>query len=125
MNLAQSSAVLSIDTIFTWHSKITEIKCQCCLRIYKISFDKVVVIVSELPNSPGCTIAEEALTLIELICHKFELKLNKTMFLEHYSKRFLEDEEIYEHVMLTQGNVWSSRINKQKLEALLSVKLEL
>ena len=109
--------------MFTWHSKIAKIDCQCRLRIYKISFDKVVVIVSELPDNLGRSITEEALTLIQLVCHKFALNPTKTMWLEHYPRGYLKDEEVYEHLTLIQCNVCSSRINKQKIEALLSVKL--
>ena len=125
MNLSNPPAVLSVDLLFTWRSKIAKIDCQCRLRIYKITFDKVVVIVSELPDNPGRTITDEALTLIHLVCNKFALKPTKTMWLEHYPKGYLKDEETYEQVMLTQGNVWSKRIKKEKIEALLSVKLEL
>ncbi len=123
LNLSNAPAVLSVDLLFTWHSKIAKIDCQCRLRIYKITFDKVVVIVSELPDNPGRSITEEALTLIHLICQKFALNPTKTMWLEHYPQGYLGDEEIYEHLTLMQCNVWFSRINKQKLEALLSVKL--
>ncbi len=123
MNLSNPPAILSVDLLFTWHSKLAKIDCQCRLRIYKITFDKVVVIVSELPDNPGRTITDEALTLIHLVCNKLALKPNKTMWLEHYPKGYLGDEENYEQVMLIQGNVWSSRITKQKIEALLSVKL--
>ena len=123
LNLSNAPAVLSVDLLFTWHSKIAKIDCQCRLRIYKITFDKVVVIVSELPDNPGRTITDEALTLIHLVCNKLALKPTKTMWLEHYPKGYLKDEETYEQVMLTQGNVWSKRIKKEKIEALLSVKL--
>lgn len=109
--------------MFTWRSQLAKIDCQCRLRIYKITINQAVVIVSELPDNPGRSITEEALTLIQLVCHKFALNPTKTMWLEHYPQGYLKDEEVYEHLTLIQCNVWSSRINKQKLEALLSVKL--
>ncbi len=123
MNLSNPPAVLSVDLLFTWRSKIAKIDCQCRLRIYKITFDKAVVIVSELPDNPGRSITEEALTLIQLVCHKFALNPTKTMWLEHYPQGYLKDEEVYEQLMLMQCNVYSSRIKKQKIEGLLSVKL--
>ncbi len=123
MNLSTPPAVLSVDLLFTWHSKIAKIDCQCRLRIYKITFDKVVVIVSELPENPGRSITEEALTLIQLVCHKFALNPSQTMWLEHYPQGYLKDEDVYEQLTLMQCHVCSSRINKQKIEALLSVNL--
>ena len=124
MNLSNPPAILSVDLLFTWRSKIAKIDCKCRLRIYKIAFDKFVVIVSELSDNLGRSITEEALTLIHLICHKFALKPTKTMWLEHYPKGYLGNEEVYEHLALMQCNLWSSRIKKQNLEALLGVKLE-
>ena len=125
LKLSKPPAVLSVDLLFTWHSEIAEIDCQCRLRIYKITFEKVVVIVSELPDNAGRTITDEGLTLIHLVCNKLSLEPTKTMWLEHYPKGALKGEETYEHVMLIRGNVYSKRINKQTIEALLGVKLEL
>ena len=125
LNLSNPPAVLSLDLLLTWHSEIAKTDCQCRLRIYKITFEKVVVIVSELPENPGLTITDEGLTLIHLVCHKLALKPTKTMWLQHYPKGYLKDEETYEQVMLVQGNIYSTRINKQKIEALLGIKLEL
>ena len=125
MNLSNPPAVLSVDTLFTWHSAIAKTDCQCRLKIYKITFDKAVVIVSELPDNPGRTITDEGLTLINLVCHQFALKPTKTMWLEHYPQGYLKVEENYDEVMLVRGQLRSQRINKQKIEALLGVKLEL
>ena len=122
--VSKSPAVLSIDIMFTWHSEIAKTECQCRLRIYKITFDTAVVIVSELPDNSGCSIADEALTLIPLVCNKFALYPTKTMWLEHYSKGYFQEEETYEQVMLLQDNVWSKRIKKEQIETLLGVKLE-
>ena len=82
-----------------------------------------MVIVSELPENPGRTITEESLALIRLVCHKFALNPTKTMWLEHYPQSYFHKEETYKQLILIECNVWSSRINKQQLEALLSVKL--
>ena len=135
LNISKPPAVLTIDIIFTWQSKIAKTDCFCRLRIYKITFDKAVVIVSELPENPGRSIIGEELTLIPLVCHKFALNPTKTMLLEHYPKGYLKDldrdprgyfkeEETYEQVILVQDNVCSKRIKKEQIEALLGIRLD-
>ncbi len=123
LNISESPAVLTIDTPITWYSQLAHLKCECRLRIYKITFELAVVIVSELDYNPGRSITDEALTLIHLVCHEFGLSPTKTMWLEHYPVGYLKDEETYEQVLLWQGYTYSKRISKQKLEALLGVKL--
>ena len=123
MNISESPAVLTIDTPITWYSTTAQTLCECRLRIYKITFDKAVVIVSELENHPGRLIKEEVSVLIYLVCDDFELNPGKTMWVEHYPAGYLKDEETYDEVMLVQGYTYSTRIDKQKLEALLLVKL--
>ena len=116
-------AFLSVDTLFNWQSKITKTDCQCRLRIYKITVNQAVVIASQLPDETSCSITDESLTLIELVCQKLHLNLTSIMWLEHYPKGYLKDEEIYEEVMLIQDKIASKRIKKQKIESLLSVKI--
>ena len=123
MNISESPAVLSVDTPIRWYSETAQIHCECRLRIYKVAFDQAVVIVSELPDNPGRSITDEASTLIHLVCDDLELNPAKTMWLEHYPAGYLKDEETYDEVMLVQGYTYSTRIDKQKLEALLLVKL--
>ena len=123
LNLSEAPAVLTVDTLFTWYSEIAQTDCQCRLRIYKITFDKAVIIASELPNNPGRSISDEALTLIHLVCYKFGQAPAKTMWIEHYPPGYLKQEDTYEQVMLGQFCVRSKRIAKPKLESLLGVSL--
>lgn len=123
MNLSESPAVLAVDTLFTWYSEIAETNCQCRLKLYKIAFDKTIVIASELPDNPGRSITDEALTLIHLVCYKFGLAPAKTMWIEHYPTGYLKEADTYDEVMLGQFNVRSKRVNQQKLEALLGISL--
>ena len=123
MNISESPAVLTIDTPITWHSQAAQTHCECRLRVYRVTFDKAVVIVSQLLNNTGRSITDEALTLIRLVCHEFALSPGKTMWFEHYPAGYLKDDETYEQVMLVQGYTYSTRVNKQKIETLLGVKL--
>ena len=119
----ESSAFLGIDIPITWHSQITKTRCKCRLRIYLVNNDQAVVIVSELPDNPGRSITDEAFALIPSICDKFRLTSGQTMWVEHYPAGYLKEEETYDEVGLVMGYIASTRIEKQKLEALLGVKL--
>ena len=123
LNLDNAPAVLSVDTIFTWYSETAKGNCQCHLRIYKIAFDKAIIIASELPDNPGRSITDEALTLIHLVCYKFGLAPTKTMWVEHYPKGYFKDEATYDEVMLIQGRVISQRIKQRKIEDILGMEL--
>ena len=128
MYLSDSPAILTADLIFTWHSKITNTKCKCHLKIYKINFDKFVVIFYDSPNNLAFNIAEEALTLIRLVSSTFNLKLTETMWIEYYYIKFLnrsfKDKKIYKQLTLFQESVYLERISKQKIENLLRIDLE-
>ena len=115
--------MLTIDTSITWYSQIAQTKCHCRLRIYKITFDKAVVIVSEFQENSGRLITGEASTLINMVCQEFALTPGQTMWVEHYPAGYLKDEETYEQVMLVQGHPYLTRISQQKIEAVLGVKL--
>ena len=146
MSLSQSSSSLKTNRIFTWHSETAATECRCRLRIFQISFDKTIVIVSELPDNPGRTITDEALTLIHLVCYKFQLSLTKIMWdealtlihlvcykfqlsltkimwVEHYPSGYLKDDETYEQLLATPFSIQSHRISKKILESLLDLSL--
>ncbi len=124
VNLSESPAELSVDTLFTWYSEIAKQDCHCRLRIYKISFDKAVIIASELDDNPGRSITDEASKLIHLVCYRFGFAPYKIMWIEHYPVGYLKHDETYDEVTFLLGNISSKRITKQNLEALLGVKLQ-
>ncbi len=123
MNISESPAVLTIDNPITWYSTIAKILCECRLRIYQITIDQAMVIVSELQDNSSRPLTGEASTLIDIVCYNFGLAPENTMWVEHYPASYLKEEEIYEQVTLVQGQASSTRVNKQKIEALLGIKL--
>ena len=125
LKLSESPAVLSIDTPITWYSKTDQTQCKCRLRVYKVSFDKAIAILSELEDNPGRSIIDESSSLIHLVCDALALSPRKTMWVEHYPYGYLQEEDIYDEVMQVQGCTYSKKISKQKIEALLGVKLTL
>ena len=108
---------------FSWYSEVAKGNCHCHLRIYKLTFDHGVVIVSELVDNPGRSITDEALALIHLVCYQFGLAINKVMWIEHYPSGYLKDEDTYDEIMLVAGNISSRRVSQAKLEEFLGVKL--
>ena len=123
LNISESPALLLVEQEFKWYSEIGKRDCECRLRIYKITFDKAVVIASELKDNSGCSITDEAITLINLVCYKFGLSPSKTMWVEHKSEGYLKSEDSYDEIWLSMFHVQSRRIKKQNLETLLGTKL--
>ncbi len=123
VSISESPALLDTKTRFKWYSEIGQKQCECGLRIYKISFDKAVVIASELKDNPGRSITDEVITLINLVCYKFGLSPFKIMWIEHYPEGYLKEEDTYDEIWLTMFHVKSKRIKKENLEALLGVRL--
>lgn len=123
IDVSELAAILEVKIEFTWHSEIAQKDCKCGLRIFKIGFDKAVIIVSELQDNPGRSITEEAVTLINLVCYKFGLSPFKTMWIEHYPEGYLKEEDTYDEIRLSPFRIDSKRIKKQNLEALLGLKI--
>lgn len=116
-------ATLDIDMTFSWYSEIEKGNCHCRLRIYKLTFDSAVIIVSELLDNPGRSITDEASALIHLVCYQFGLAIYKVMWIEHYPAGYLKDEDTYDEIMLTSGTISSRRVSQAKLEEFLGVSL--
>lgn len=117
------TATLDVDMEFSWYSEVAKGNCHCRLRIYKLSFDSAVIIVSELLDNPGRSISDEASALIHLVCYQFGLAIYKIMWIEHYPGGYLKDEDTYDEIMLTTGIISSKRISQAKLEEFLGVSL--
>lgn len=123
ISISESPAILIIDEKFKWVSKVGQKKCECQLRIYKISIDRAVVIVSELQDNPGRSITDEAIILLNLVCYKFGFSTQKIMWIEHYPEGYLKEEDTYDEVRLVAFGIESKRIKKERLEALLKVEI--
>ena len=123
LELPKSSAVLNTDLIYTWYSEAVEQDCKCRLRVYQLTIDHFVVIVSELPDNPGASITDEASKLINLVCYQFGLTAYKVMWIEHYPRGMRQDDEVYYEAAQGLGEIFLTKIKKQKLESLLGIQL--
>lgn len=116
-------ATLDVDMKFSWYSEVAKGNCHCRLRIYKLTFDSAVIVVSELVDNPGRSIADEASTLIHSVCYQFGFATYKVMWIEHYPAGYLKDEDTYDEIMLAAGKISSRRVSQAKLEEFLGLKL--
>ncbi|MEM8831988.1 MAG: hypothetical protein AAGE96_21925 [Cyanobacteria bacterium P01_G01_bin.19] len=123
MSLFEPPATLDVDMTFRWYSEVAKGNCHCRLRIYKLTFDHAVIIVSELLDNPGRSISDEASTLINLVCYQFGFAIYKVMWIEHYPAGYLKNEDTYDEIMLAVGRISSRRVSQAKLEEFLGVKL--
>jgi hypothetical protein len=121
--MEQSTTNLIEDIIFTWQSVGHTFDSKCRLRIYQLECDRVVIIVSQLPNNTGRSITNAAEHLIQLVRFHYHLTPAKMMWIEHYPSCDRENEDIYEEVGLVNGRATWNPTTKNKLEALLNVLL--
>lgn len=112
-----------VEQILTWRPYEQSFNSQCRLRIYYISVDMAVVIVTELEENPGKSITDSAKQLIHLVCYRFGLAPYKVMWIEHYPAGYLKEAETYDLVMLALGEVTCQRVSQQALEGLIGCSL--
>lgn len=123
MGEIQSAAVLTVDTIFTWQPNGYSIDCQCRLRIYKLSFDTAIVIVSTLPEDSSLALNGMMLELIHVVCYRFGLAPNKTMWIEHDPGWHPNSQEKYYEIILIWNEANWQKSSKEKIEQLLGQPL--
>ena len=98
-------------------------QCQCRLRIFQLSREQAVVIVSQIPDSPTRSITDEAATLMQLLSDRFALNFNQTMWIEHYPFGYLKDDDVYEQISFAGNSVASQRIKRDRLESILQQEI--
>ena len=123
MNQETTPAINTVDTQFTWYCETAQTDVVCHLKIYQVTFDKAVVIVSNLMDKDSLSVIQSTSSLIYMVSYKFGLSLNKTMWFEQNQTDNLLQEDTYSEVMLELGQVSHRGILSQKLEVLLGVKL--
>lgn len=94
-----------VEQILTWRPYEQSFNSQCRLRIYYISVDMAVVIVTELEENPGKSITDSAKQLIHLVCYRFGLAPYKVMWIEHYPAGYLKEAETYDRERKKAGEI--------------------
>ena len=108
------------ESIFSWKTREDKVESRCYLRIYWLSFDKAVVIVSELSDNFGFSITDAGEELITLVCSHFKLTLSKIMWLEHFPTHNPQELDIYYGVQLFSNQIIRYQLTKKSVERLLS-----
>lgn len=108
-----------VDTVFSWESETDLEPNKCRMRIYWITWEKAVVLATDLTDNPGCKIANVTKELIHFTSHIYDLAPCKIMLVEHYSSNEFLDEDIYLQVLLTNNEVIRQKIDKSKLIELI------
>jgi len=118
-----------IDTIFHYNDLFTR-PAHCRVRVYD-NTGRIVVIASESPNNPGCSITNSADQLATLVCQRYGLNAERIVWIEHYPerrvKRSLRDDTFEEHFNLVtfrlSGEGFSSpqwtAIDRSRVEQLI------
>ncbi len=108
------------ELIFTWQTKEVSVKSRCYLRIYWLSFNRAVVIVSDLSDNLGLPIIYGGKELINLLCSHFKLTLGKIMWLEYFPTQNSQKLDLYYGVQLFSNKIIRYQLTKEYVERLLS-----
>ena len=108
-----------VDAVFSWHSEINCEPNACRLNIYWITWEKALVIATEITNHPGRKMHHAIQEIIEFAQNFYDLAPNKMMMLEHYKKANSSQEDTYFQVLVFGDEVIRYEIEKSSLIQLL------
>ena len=118
MDYSNVTVADDVDTIFSWHLEGDCTANKCRLRVYWITWEKALVIISELTDNSGKKITHATRELIRLVSNLYDLLPHKTMWVEHYSEGNSSDKDTYFQVLITNNQVVKYQIDKKQLAAL-------
>jgi hypothetical protein len=113
----------SVDRVFSWESKVDHELNKCRLRIHWITWDRAIVIATDLNNNPGRKIAKVTQEIISFISHSYDLTPSKMMLIEHYQISDSPEQDTYLQVLVTNGEVIKYEIDKNRLKELIKKPL--
>jgi hypothetical protein len=113
----------SVDRVFSWESKVDHELNKCRIRIYWITWDKAIIIATDLTNIPERKIAKVTKEIISFINQSYNLTPSKMMLIEHYQINDLPEQDTYLQVLLTNQEVIKYEIDQRRLKELISKPL--
>jgi hypothetical protein len=113
----------SVDTVFSWESRVDCEPNKCRIRVHWITWDKAIVIATNITNNPGRRIANVSQEIINFTNHIYDLVPAKMMLIEHYAISDLADEETYLQVLLINKEVSRYKIDSSRLMELMGKPL--
>lgn len=112
-----------VDTVLEWRSEGDLYLNRCRMRICWITWEKAIVIASELEDNHGKQITFATKEIIRLVTNLYDLVPNKIMFVEHYPAENEPDEDIYLQVLITKDEAVRYEIKRHKLTKLIGKPL--
>lgn len=112
-----------VNIIITWESEKDDELNQYHLHICWLSWDKTIVVVSDLTHFPGRKIADITPQIICWVSDCFDLCPHNIMLVEHYPSDNLLDEDRYLHVLFKNNEAMRYEIDKDKLTRLIYYSL--
>jgi hypothetical protein len=117
----------SVDTVFSWESGVDREPNKCRMRVYWITWDKAIVIATDLTNNPGRKIANVTKEIISFTSHIYDLVPSKIMLIEHYlisdSSDADTDLDTYLQVLLTNNGVVKYAISNSQVSELIGLPI--
>ncbi len=105
----------NVDTVFSWESEVDYKPNKCRIRIYWVTWEKVVVVATDMTNNPGRKIANVTKELLSFINHIYDLVPCKIMLVEHYSANNSFQEDSYLQVLLVNDEAIRYQIDQNRL----------
>lgn len=113
----------SVDTVFEWKKEGNYESNKCRIRIYWLTWEKAIVIVTDLGDRFGRQIANATEEIISFAADFYHLAPNKTMLVEHYITVNLYDEDTYLHVLLVDDEPIRYKMKRSNLIKLIGQEI--
>ena len=108
-----------VKIIINWLSEEDDELNQYRLRICLLSWNKAVVVASDITHLPGMEIADLTPRIICLVGDYFNLCPHNIMLVEHYTSDSLLDEDVYLQVLFKNNETMRYEISEDKLTRLI------
>jgi len=108
-----------VDAVFSWHSEDNSEPNACRLNIHWLTWEKAIVIATEVTHNPGKQMHDATLEIIEFAKNFYDLASNKMMLLEHYQEESVFLQEIYFQIVIVSNEVIRYEIDKSDLIQLI------
>ena len=108
-----------VDVIFSWHSEANSEPNACRLSIYWLTWEKAIVVATEVTHNPGRKMHNAIQEVIEFAEDFYDLAPNKMMILEHYQDESSLSKDIYFQILIIDNEVIRYEIDKCDLIELI------
>ena len=112
-----------VDTVLSWKAKECDKPNKCRIRIYWITWEKAIVIATDITAHPGITIDNTYDKIVRLARIHYDIAPNKLMLIEHYSTNDLLDKDIYFQILVINNQFIRYEIDKSELTKLLGKQI--